>query len=61
MRTIITMALEKELPQSFKSQYPNAWVRMKALMAGAVIHWDQIPFLIVITGVGQSSRDATSG
>ncbi|RAP24098.1 hypothetical protein DID73_01655 [Candidatus Marinamargulisbacteria bacterium SCGC AG-343-K17] len=53
---IICVALEKELPNQFKKWYPKHWVRIEALQAGALHHYQDASFLIVITGVGEKSK-----
>ncbi|MEK9727284.1 MAG: hypothetical protein VW397_04155, partial [Candidatus Margulisiibacteriota bacterium] len=53
---IICVALEKELPSSFKQKHSIYWTRLRELKSGSVEKFKHLPFLIVITGVGKSTH-----
>ena len=57
MRVIIAVALEKELPQQFKTEFNHLWHRMAHLKSGAIIDWNNCPFIVVIVGVGRKAFD----
>lgn len=56
---IICVALEKEIPPLFKKQYPNHWARIDALQSGGLHLYLDRSYLVVVTGLGQSSFLAT--
>jgi GT2 family glycosyltransferase len=55
---IICVALDKELPLSFKKKYPHQWVRFSALKSGAWSQYKTAPLLVVVTGVGHNALTA---
>jgi GT2 family glycosyltransferase len=52
---LICVALEKELPNEFKQTYSEYWIRSAALRSGGGNAARQRPFVVLITGVGESS------
>lgn len=56
---VISVALEKEIPPLFMRDYSQYWVRFDALRSGRLHHYLELPYLVVVTGVGKASFFAT--
>jgi glycosyltransferase involved in cell wall biosynthesis/nucleoside phosphorylase len=57
---VVLIACEAELPPIFKKNNPNYWTRIQELESGGLHKYIHLPILIIITGIGQQTKNTTN-